>query len=431
MATRNITSLAVSLVARTNSFTRSMRLVRRQVRGVAGTVARASRMFVGYGAAILGVVAGGGIALLVKQSSSLIDNLAKTSDKLGVTTEALSALRHGAELSGVKVAQFDLALQRMTRRVADAAMGSGEAVKALSELGLSAASLVRMSPDKQLELIADAMSNVASQSDRVRLAFKLFDSGGVGLVNMLSNGAAGLQAFRDDAERLGIAVSRVDAKKVENANDAFARLRQAVRGAANVIAVRLAPFVEVLSDRLVELLNSAGSVGATMSSVFDSVAGGVAKAVDFVRVGFAELKVLTTNVLAYVASAVATVAKSLNTVAEFVGSSALAQFTKASVLADTVLSKGNQIAKLQLQAVVDDPFQRRFDTIEKDALQAAQDDVGRPRRGGRMEGHTADVVTGADGKKVQHVVDEASRRLLDEILLELRRGAGGRGVLAP
>jgi len=131
-------------------------------------------------------------AALVRSGLESVDALAKTSDKLGVTTQALASLRFAAEQTGVETNKFDVALQRFTRRLADAASGTGPAVKAFDALGLSAQQLIKLSPDQALAKVADQMNKVENQSQRVSLAFKLFDSEGVDLVNTLKLGSDGL-----------------------------------------------------------------------------------------------------------------------------------------------------------------------------------------------------------------------------------------------
>ncbi|WP_238358258.1 hypothetical protein [Piscirickettsia salmonis] len=128
--------------------------------------------------AAVSTAATGAVAVMISKSSDSIDLLAKTSDKLGVTTEALASLRHAAELTGVSQNKLDMGLQRMTRRLSEAAAGTGEARKALVELGLDAEHLNQLSPDAAFKEVARAMENVEGQSDKVRLAFKLFDSEG-------------------------------------------------------------------------------------------------------------------------------------------------------------------------------------------------------------------------------------------------------------
>jgi hypothetical protein len=103
--------------------------------------------------------------------------------------------------------------------------------------------LARKSPDEALKAVADAMNKVENQSDKVRLAFKLFDSEGVNLVNTLKLGSEGLSEVEREAEELGLTLNRTDAAMVEAANDAKDRLGKAFIGLASTIAVELAPSI--------------------------------------------------------------------------------------------------------------------------------------------------------------------------------------------
>jgi hypothetical protein len=185
-----------------------------------------------------------GMGRMVKESFKTIDVLAKTSDKLGITTEALVGLRSAAGLTGVSAGTMDTALQRMVRRLSEAEKGSGVAVGALDELGISISQISGATPDQQFSIISEAMSKVGKQSDRVRLAFSLFDTEGVALVNTLKMGSEALKENQERLERVGFAINRVDAAKIEAANDAFQRMNEAIVGAANKMAVALAPTVE-------------------------------------------------------------------------------------------------------------------------------------------------------------------------------------------
>ena len=196
---------------------------------------------IGAAFATAGVAAG--IAALTKMSMQNIDNLAKTADKIGITTQALGGLRHAAELTGVSASTMDMAMQRLTRRVSEAANGTGEAKDALIELGINAEILEQLPLDKQMEVIADRMKGVEKQSDKVRLAMKLFDSEGVAVVNTLASGSAGLKIMAKEADALGITVGRVDAAKIEMANDAGTRAKGVFTGLGNQLAVAFSPII--------------------------------------------------------------------------------------------------------------------------------------------------------------------------------------------
>ncbi len=224
---------------------RAFRAVKDRLRGLKSNVLNAkSALF-----ALAGV---GGFGLLIKQSFASADALAKTADKLGTTTEAMAGLQLAGQITGVKINTMNMAMQRLTRRASEAAAGTGEAKDAIKELGIDALHLAAVPLDQKMAIIADAMAKVKTQSDRVRLSFKLFDSEGVAIVNTLALGSKGLEEMQQKALALGIAMSRIDAAKIEAANDSFTEMKAAISGVANRIAVKLAPWLQAISDSLVE-----------------------------------------------------------------------------------------------------------------------------------------------------------------------------------
>lgn len=193
-----------------------------------------------------------GFGFLIKQSLNATDQLGKTADKIGIATDKLGALHHAATLTGVATGTLDMALQRMVRRVSEAALGTGEAVKALQELNIDAEKLNKLSPDEQFRAIAEAMQGVTNQSDKVRLAMRLFDSEGVALVNTLKDGSKGLDAMTAEAERLGLTMSKDTVKGVEAANDSISKLTGYIKGTFNRVVAAMAPYIQDVTDAIRE-----------------------------------------------------------------------------------------------------------------------------------------------------------------------------------
>ena len=196
----------------------------------------------------IGTVGAVALGAIYKQSSANIDALAKQADKLGVTTQSLAGLQHAADLTGVSSKALNKGLLDMTVKVQDAAKGTGEAKEALKELGLNAQVLAKMSPDEQFKKIAEAMKGVEHHGNKVAIAYDLFGAKGTDLINTLAMGEEGLNKTAKEAELLGLSLNRVDAAKVEAANDAMTRSAGAVSGLGNRITVTLAPYVKGLSD---------------------------------------------------------------------------------------------------------------------------------------------------------------------------------------
>ncbi len=215
--------------------------------------------------ALIGTAGIAGMGLLIKSSLDATDSLGKTARKIGVTTEALASMRYAAQLTGVSTQTMDMALQRFTRRAAEAAKGTGEAKGALKELRLDAAQLIKMPLDKQMQELAGAFSEVETDADKVRLAMKLFDSEGVALVNTLGLGKDALIEMGAEANRLGIALSADAVQGVEDANDAFTRLGQLFKGVRDQTVAALSPALEKLATTLKERLLT--SIEATEGGV--------------------------------------------------------------------------------------------------------------------------------------------------------------------
>ena len=112
-----------------------------------------------------------------------------------------------------------MALQRFTRRAAEAAQGTGEAKDALAQMGIALrdqSGNLRSSEDL-LGDVADAFARIEDPAERVRLAFKLFDSEGVALVNLLRGGSGALEEMRERARDLGIVLDEHLVRDAERA----------------------------------------------------------------------------------------------------------------------------------------------------------------------------------------------------------------------
>ena len=213
---------------------------------------------------------------LARETAQYGDELAKTADRLGVNIDALEQLRFAAERSGVGQATLEMSLQRMTRRLAEAAKGSGEAKGALAQLGLSAKSLAAQEPDKAMEAIADALAGVEDQSEKVRLAFKFFDSEGVALLNLLGNGAGDVRALREEFELLSGGLTKEDARAAEVFSDRLTDLQTVVQGLRLQIGARLMPVIQPMIEAFTEfLVTNREIISQRVAQAFETISNAI------------------------------------------------------------------------------------------------------------------------------------------------------------
>lgn len=224
--------------------------VKNNVRGLKSQFSSLKGQIRGIGPLMVAAFSGAAIRAIVATT----DKIDKFSLRLGISREKLSELKFAGEQTGVEFNQLTLGLQRMTRRIAEAAQGTGEAKTALAELGLSAQELSTLSPDEQFMKIADAMQGVESQSDKVRLAFKLFDSEGVSLIQTMIGGSQQINRFGQELRDLGAIVDSDATKNITELNDSWNRMTTALEGAGRNLLAFFAPALDFVMDLVTEAI---------------------------------------------------------------------------------------------------------------------------------------------------------------------------------
>ena len=247
-----------------------------KTRGALGSITKGlgalARPLLSLKTLLAGLLGATGITLLVRQSLLATDALSKTASKIGTTTEALSALQYAGKLTGVEVNTMNMALQRFSRRASEAASGTGEAKGAIRELGIDARDLVKLPLDEQMLVLADAFQGVKSETDKLRIAFKLFDSEGAALVNTLSQGRGGLAEMLGEAKALGVVMSSEAAQGVEDANNEFLKLNSIFKGILDQTTAALAPALEYIVQSLTSTLTAFGEAQGGFTEVGKTIA---------------------------------------------------------------------------------------------------------------------------------------------------------------
>lgn len=194
-------------------------------------------------AAVTAGLAAGAMAHAIKAQIDFGDKVNNLSKRIGASTEALSQYRYIAEITGVQFDQLTTAWQRQTRRISEATQGTGEAVGALQELGLSAEYLRGLRPEDQFKVLAEALNGVSNEGDKVRLAMRFWDTEGVQLLQTIEGGAGALEAMERQADALGLTLSAEQAQNFGEINAALKELSASSTGLANTLAVQLGPTI--------------------------------------------------------------------------------------------------------------------------------------------------------------------------------------------
>jgi len=188
----------------------------------------------------------GPMAASVHVFSESGDELSKLSDRTGVSVEALSELRHAAGQSDVSVGDLQNGLLKMSKTLGEAATGSDSAIEALASLGLRIEDLQSLSPDLQFEALAQAIGGVSDPALKTKAVMDIFGKSGANLLPLMTQGAAGVKALRQEARDLGLQVSGADAAAATLYGDTLANLWSVIKDVSFEIGAALAPALTAL-----------------------------------------------------------------------------------------------------------------------------------------------------------------------------------------
>lgn len=225
--------------------------------------------------AFVGGAAAVGLGYVVNRTMQSIDATAKLSDRLNIATEDLIKLQYATQIMGGTSETLTKSLERLAKGLGDIDMGSTEAQYALDKLGISLDDMMKVGSAEQLKMIADAMGKLDTATDKMAVAQKLFGRGGKALVNLLMLERKGIEKLGAEAEKLGLVYSRIDAAKVEAANDALLRVKSVLQGITQTLTIQLAPHIEAAAKGFTDWATEGEGLKAKMIDLFEKSSLGV------------------------------------------------------------------------------------------------------------------------------------------------------------
>jgi t-SNARE complex subunit (syntaxin) len=211
-------------------------------------------------------VAALGGSLALRQFSQQIDDIAKQSDRLGITVAQLQSLQFAASQTGTDAGELKKGFERFNKSISEASTGIGTGVRAFEMLGISVTNTdgSLKNSNQLLNEVADGFVGVKDPADRVRIAMDLFGRSGAGMVNMLQNGSEELKAIRAQFSELTIELTSEQASAVEEANDRFDALGRTFSSIGHQITALVMPaLAKVATFLTVNLLKAiAGTIKA-------------------------------------------------------------------------------------------------------------------------------------------------------------------------
>ena len=234
-----------------------------EIKNFSGTAQRAFGGIQSAFAALGVTLSAGAVALGIKKTIDGMDALNDASKRLGVGTEALSALGYAAEQSGSSMEGLQTGLKFLNKNLQEARDGSKEMATTLRQFGVTALD----DTESALAKLADGFAKMPDGARKTAAAIKIFGRSGTELIPLLNEGSAGLAKFRAEAERLGIIVSGPAAKAADDFNDSMNKIGKSFSAIGISIANSVLPYFKQLAGAMGEAATAGGGLSGVLAAL--------------------------------------------------------------------------------------------------------------------------------------------------------------------
>ena len=208
--------------------------------------------------AALGSLAAGfslyGIKQAVTNFAALGDEVAKSSQRIGVSIPEYQRLKYVAGQSGVSVEELGSSVGRLNKGVAQAASGGNQKLASLfAKAGISmrdANGELRSGADLLPE-IADLFERNKNAAVQANMGNAIFGKSWQSLAPLLQSGSAGINELTERYKMLGIEVDAGAIKAGEAFGDQMEDLNHVVRSYGNMITSKLLPVLAPLLEKTI------------------------------------------------------------------------------------------------------------------------------------------------------------------------------------
>lgn len=225
MAGTSIKDLFVTLgvnadIAQLNKFDAGLNRVRSSMRSVA-TIALSST--IGLGA----------IAKVVKDTVNLGDDIEKSVEKFGITSDVLQGIQYAAYQTDIPIEALDMSFRKMAMT--------------LKQMGRT-----DITTQEAFFQLADRFSQMPDGVLKTATAVKWFGRAGADLIPLMNQGSEGLKKYIEQARELGWTMGEETVKETAKADTQFKVLMALFRGLKIIITSSILPTLTAYIDKLIK-----------------------------------------------------------------------------------------------------------------------------------------------------------------------------------
>lgn len=255
------------------------------------------------------------------EGAQYADDLMTLSAQTGIATDKLQEYQYMSELVDVSMDTLTGSMAKLTKNMGSAQGGTGKAADAFKALGVSitdSSGNLRDNEDVFSDVV-DALGKMTNETERDTLAMAIFGKSAQELNPLIKAGGDEIQRLADEAHRMGYVLDDESLAALVAVSDAMERMKNLATTVKNELAVALAPVIEMLADKLTDLVQRVDwdkvgeKIGNLMTFIMDhykAVAVGlgvIAAAFLAVSIAASPLALIAAAVMAIVAATTAAI----------------------------------------------------------------------------------------------------------------------------
>ncbi|MBQ2263269.1 MAG: hypothetical protein II336_18145 [Loktanella sp.] len=230
------------------------------------SLARASKQF----AAVAGAatVAFASVTAAALKGAKAIDENAKAARRLDSSVAGFRALEMAADDAGVSLSSLADNVQTMNREIAKNSQGAQDALR---RIGIAASDLNGLDADQKLAIIADQVQGLGLNSAEASALLQQLGVRNREMALLVTQGGDALRAARVDVEQFGLAISDVDAARIEAANDELAGLADITTYIGDQLALKFVPAMGDMAKAMTDSLREGGALRRVLDGLIGSL----------------------------------------------------------------------------------------------------------------------------------------------------------------
>ena len=223
------------------------------------------------GAGVVGAAVIGMTNKLTETTGAIKDS----ADRAGMSAEEFQKWAFAAEQSGMSAETLEGAMIKQQKVFAEAKTGSETAGAAYAKLGIDISSIG--SSSEAFDQVMAKMAGMTDESERNALANDIFGKSYSELTPLLNEGAAGMDALKQQAVDLGGVMSNDAVASGEALGDTLDQISLIGAGLFNTVATMLMPAVQTFADWVIA---NSPTIQSTAEGAFNIIAGAIQFVID-------------------------------------------------------------------------------------------------------------------------------------------------------